>query len=80
MTYLRRPFEKADKRLRQRWKEMVITSHFGECNEARVSPINLPHTIKLDPMPRSLIRGNEGGKGGKRQGKLLAKIWEVVEN
>ncbi len=24
----------ADKRLRQRWKEMVITSHFGKCNEA----------------------------------------------
>jgi hypothetical protein len=26
--------QEADKRLRQRWKEMVITSHFGECNEA----------------------------------------------
>ncbi len=40
---------------------------------------HLPLTIKLDPsMTKSLIRGNEGEQGGKRQGQLLVKTWEVV--
>jgi hypothetical protein len=30
-------------------------------------------------MLRSLIKGNGGGKGRKRQGQLLAKTWEVVK-
>jgi hypothetical protein len=42
-------------------------------------PMHLPHTIKLDPTPKSQIRGNGGGKGGNRQGQLLAKTWESVE-
>jgi hypothetical protein len=41
--------------------------------------IHLPLTIKLDPMPRSLIRGKGGGKGRKRQRQLVAKMWEVVK-
>jgi hypothetical protein len=30
-------------------------------------------------MPKSPIRGNKGGKGGKRQGQLQVKTWEVVK-
>jgi hypothetical protein len=71
--------QEAVKRLRQRWKEMVITSHFGRHAMKHGPPIHLPCTIKLDPTPRSLIRGNGGGKGGKRQGQLISKTWEVVE-
>ncbi len=58
-----------DKRLRQRWndygdrsQEIVTTSHYGKSNEDGPL-IYLPHTIRLDPMLRSLIRENGGGKG-----------------
>jgi hypothetical protein len=35
--------QEADKHLRQRWKEMVITSHFGKCNEARATNPSPPY-------------------------------------
>jgi hypothetical protein len=59
-------------------EEMVTTSHFGKSNE-HGPPIHLHHTIRLDPMLRSLIRENGGGKVRKRQGQLLAKTYEVVK-
>jgi hypothetical protein len=42
-------------------------------------PIHLPISIKLDSSTtKSLISGNKGEQGGKRQGQLLDKTWEVV--
>ena len=75
----------ADRRLRQRWNayeqtetEMAISSHFVKSNEERTTNPS-PHTIVSDSsMTKSLIRGNKGEQGGKRQGQLLVKTWEVV--
>ena len=60
--------------------KMVISLHFVKCNKARATNPSPHYHQKLDPsMPKSLIRGNKGGKGEKRQGPLLVKTWEVVK-
>jgi hypothetical protein len=59
--------QEADKCLRQRWKEMVLTSHFGERNEARATDPSPPyhkigsHAKELDKRKRKRKRKEKAG-------------------
>jgi hypothetical protein len=73
-----------DRRLRwsayeQTETEIAMSSHFVKSNEERTTnPSPHYHQIGSQHVIESDNGGNKGGQGGKRQGQLLVKTWEVV--